>query len=59
MIKRLTEQGITAVIGPKAPWISHDGRLLPNPKENGVGVYIVSKPVKSEDDSSNLKNNVR
>lgn len=52
-IAKLAEEGITAVIGPKAPWIdSITGNPIPNQTENAVGVFIVQVPEKSDDFSS-------
>lgn len=42
MVERLEAEGRTAVIGPKAPVISHDGSVIPNNWEGSVGVFIVS-----------------
>ena len=51
-IVKLAEEGIAAVIGPKAPWRDNDGKMIPNSSENEVGVFIVSVPEKSDDFSS-------
>ena len=52
-ILKLAENGITAIIGPKAPWIdSKTGNPINNPSKNEVGVFIVSEPEKSDDFSS-------
>lgn len=49
-IVKLAEEGITAVIGPKAPWLDYKtGNPIPNCSETAVGVFIVSVPEKSED----------
>ena len=48
-IIELAENGITAVIGPKAPCHGRNGRMMPNPFENYVGVYIVEQKEKTED----------
>lgn len=50
-IEKLAESGITAVIGPKAPW-RVNGKVMPNHSENDIGVFIVSVPEKSDDFSS-------
>lgn len=42
MVERLEAEGKTAIIGPKAPVISHDGSVIPNNWEGSVGVYLVS-----------------
>ena len=44
-IEELAERGITAVIGPKAPYRTSDGTIHPNPHDY-IGVYIVKPPVK-------------
>ena len=52
-IEKLAEEGITAVIGPKAPWRDYKtGNPIPNRSENAVGVFIVQVPEKSDDFSS-------
>ena len=52
-IAKLAEEGVTAVIGPKAPWIDHKtGNPIPNRSENAVGVFVVQVPEKSDDFSS-------
>lgn len=51
-IVTLAEEGITAVIGPKAPCTGYNGQQIPNKSENAVGVFIVSVPEKSDDFSS-------
>ncbi len=52
-ISKLAEEGVTAVIGPKAPWIDHKtGNPIPNRSENAVGVFVVQVPEKSDDFSS-------
>ena len=52
-LAKLAEEGITAVIGPKAPWTdSITGNPIPNQDENAVGVFIVQVPEKSDDFSS-------
>mgnify|MGYP005980171603 FL=1 len=52
-IAKLAEEGITAVIGPKAPWRDYKtGNPIPNRSENAVGVFIVQVPEKSDDFSS-------
>lgn len=49
-VVELAEKGITAVIGPKAPWIDPEtGEPIHNGFKNDVGVYIVSVPEKSDD----------
>ena len=49
-ITELAEKGITAVIGPKAPYRDYQtGKLIPNSSENAVGVFVVSVPEKSDD----------
>ena len=48
VINRLAEEGITAVIGPKAPYLGLVG-LIPNPIDTDVGVYVVQVPKKSDD----------
>ena len=48
-IAELAERGITAVVGPKAPWRGPDGNMIPNRFENAVGVFVVSVPEKSDD----------
>ena len=50
-IAELAERGITAIVGPKAPWRGKDGNMVPN-RENAVGVFVVSAPEKSDDFSS-------
>ena len=43
-IIRLANEGIEAVIGPKAPWTNHlTDELMPNKDENAVGLYIVKE----------------
>lgn len=50
VITKLAEEGITAVIGPKAPLRDNKtGNFIPNRSENTVGVFIVSVPEKSDD----------
>ena len=51
-IAKLAERGITAIVGPKAPWRGKDGKMIPNRYENEVGVFVVSVPEKSDDFSS-------
>ena len=51
-IAKLAERGITAIVGPKAPWRDKDGNMVPNRYENEVGVFVVSAPEKSDDFSS-------
>lgn len=51
-IASLAERGITAVIGPKAPWRGNNGNMIPNRSENAVGVFVVSVPEKNDDFSS-------
>lgn len=52
-IAKLAEEGITAVIGPKAPCRDYKtGNPIPNRSENAVGVFIVQVPEKSDDFSS-------
>ena len=51
-IAKLAERGITAIVGPKAPWRGKDGNMVPNRYENEVGVFVVSAPEKSDDFSS-------
>ena len=51
-IAELAERGITAIVGPKAPWRGNDGNMIPNRSENEVGVFVVSVPEKSDDFSS-------
>ena len=41
-IAKLAERGITAIVGPKAPWRGKDGKMIPNRYENEVGVFVVS-----------------
>ena len=44
-IKELAKEGITAIIGPRAPWRhSKTGLPMKNLNENNVGLYIVSVP---------------
>ena len=41
------EEGIEAVIGPKAPWINCvTGEPMHNKDDNAVGVYIVKEKTK-------------
>ena len=47
-IAKLAEEGITAVIGPKAPWRGQDGKLIPNKSETQVGVFIVNQLEKEQ-----------
>ena len=51
-IAELAVRGITAVVGPKAPWRGRNGNMIPNRSETAVGVYVVSVPEKSDDFSS-------
>jgi len=40
----LAERGVVAVIGPKGPIKDYTtGNYIPNPNEDDIGVYIVSK----------------
>ena len=49
-IKRLAKEGITAVIGPKAPCINHiTGEPISNQSINAVAVYIVKEAEKNND----------
>ncbi len=43
VVERLAEEGVTAVIGPKAPWGGHNGDFYTNTDPNGVAVYIVEE----------------
>lgn len=49
-VVKLAEEGITAIIGPKAPCRDHiTGNPIPNKSETAVGVFIVSIPEKNEE----------
>ena len=49
-VERLAKEGITAVIGPKAPCINYiTGEPIPNQSINAVAVYIVKEAEKNND----------
>ena len=49
IILKLAEEGIEAVIGPKAPWINCvTGEPMHNKDNNAVGVYIVKEEKKEK-----------
>ena len=48
LVAKLKEEGIEAVIGPKAPWRGQGGKPIKNGDKDQVGVYIVKQKEKKE-----------
>lgn len=56
LVEELKTKGKEAVIGPKAPARSYsDGKLIINPMEDLVGVYIV-KTIEEKENTKSLEN---